>query len=68
MIKEDYEIMKKQWGAMDIERERQLWASVAKKNSWYEEPFYVQVWTKNDEIIDSVSFVGLDRDIIEEAI
>jgi hypothetical protein len=53
---------------MDIEKERELWASVAKKNSWYEEPFYVQIWTKNDEIVDSVSFVGLDRDIILERI
>ena len=51
---------------MDIERERLFWSGVAKRNNWYEEPFYVQVWTKDNKVVDSVSFVGLDRDIIEE--
>ena len=51
---------------IDIENKRIFWSEVAKENGWYKEPFYVQVWIKDNKIIDSVSFIGLDKDIIEE--
>jgi hypothetical protein len=51
-----------------IELKRELWAGIAKENGWYSEPFFVQVWVdKEGEIVDSVSFTGLNRDIIERA-
>lgn len=51
-----------------IELKRQFWAEIAKNNRWYNEPFHVQVWVNGEgEIIDSLSFRGLDRDIIERA-
>lgn len=51
-----------------IELKRELWAGIAKENGWYSEPFYVQVWLNGEgEIVDSVSFAGLNRDIIETA-
>jgi hypothetical protein len=51
-----------------IELKRELWAGIAKANGWYSEPFFVQVWVdRQGEIVDSVSFAGLDRDIIERA-
>lgn len=49
----------------EIEKHRAFWANVAKKNNWYIEPFYVQVWTDEfGNVIDSVSYIGLDRDIV----
>ncbi len=49
-----------------IEQKRELWAEIAKANGWHSEPFFVQVWIdKEGQIVDSVSFAGLDRDIIE---
>lgn len=49
-----------------IELKRELWAGIAKEGGWYSEPFHVQVWVNEEgEIVDSVSFRGLDRDIIE---
>ena len=49
-----------------IEQKRELWAEIAKANGWHSEPFFVQVWIDEEgEIVDSVSFRGLDRDIIE---
>jgi hypothetical protein len=51
-----------------IESKRDFWAKIAKENGWYVEPFHVQVWVNGEgEIVDSVSFQGLDRDIIETA-
>jgi len=48
-----------------IEECRKHWKKIAKENGWDKEPFYVQIWkNKKGEIIDSVSFRGLDRDII----
>jgi hypothetical protein len=53
---------------ISIEDKREFWAKIAKNNGWYSEPFYVQVWVNREgKIIDSVSFQGLDRDIIETA-
>jgi|21_taG_2_1085346.scaffolds.fasta_scaffold11775_5 hypothetical protein len=51
---------------INIEKQRELWSKVAKKNGWYKEPFYVKVWADKEskEIVDSVSFVGLSQDLI----
>ena len=50
----------------DVEKQRQLWAKVAKENGWYEEPFYIQIWYDKDngEVKDSVSTRGLTQDIL----
>lgn len=49
--------------SLTIEQCRQIWADVAKKNGWYKEPFFVQVWIDaNGDITDSVSHHELDRD------
>jgi len=51
----------------DIDTHREFWAQVAKENDWYVEPFYVHVWTdENDEIVDSVSYRGMSRDVIDQ--
>lgn len=48
-----------------IEQARESWAVVAKKNGWYQEPFFIQVWVNSDGTIeDSVSFRGMTQDII----
>jgi hypothetical protein len=48
-----------------IEKHREFWIKIAKANSWYVEPFYVQVWTdKSGNITDSVSHTGLIEDIV----
>ena len=50
-----------------IEEHRDTWKKIAIENNWYTKPFFVQVWkNKRGQIIDSVSFVGLKRDIILE--
>lgn len=50
-----------------IERHRQFWAEIAKKHSWYAEPFYVQVWVDaNGNVLDSVSYRDIAEDIIVE--
>tara|TARA_Y100000034_G_C6815385_1_gene366796 strand:+ start:215 stop:421 length:207 start_codon:yes stop_codon:yes gene_type:complete len=48
---------------MTVEEHRTYWSKVAKENGWYKEPFYLQIWMEDNEIIDSVSFKGLERDI-----
>jgi hypothetical protein len=51
--------------SQNIEQHRAFWADVAKKNGWYKQPFYVQVWVNSsDEITDSVSHAGLEEDIV----
>ena len=51
----------------EIEKQRVFWAKIAIANSWYTEPFYVQVWVdENDNITDSVSHIGLTEDIVIE--
>lgn len=48
-----------------LEECREFWARVARENGWYKEPFFVQVWVDDsDDITDSVSHRGLDRDYI----
>ena len=49
----------------EIETARKRWANTAKKNGWYKEPFFIQVWLDEDKkIIDCVSFRGLKQDYI----
>lgn len=51
-----------------IEKERKLWSKVARKHKWYTEPFYVQVWINKDASInDSISFIGIEKDIFVSA-
>ena len=41
--------------ANDIEAHRDFWADIARKNGWYREPLYIQVWPREDgPITDSV--------------
>ncbi len=45
----------------EIELHRKHWEKIAKERNWYKEPFYVQIWVKNNGTIDdSVSM----RDIM----
>lgn len=47
------------------ETERTKWADIAKKNNWYKEPFFVQIWINKEGIIkDSIAFREMNRDII----
>lgn len=51
--------------SLTIEQCRQFWADIAKKNGWYKEPFFVQVWLDADgNVTDSVSHQGLTRDYV----
>lgn len=50
---------------LDIEEQREVWALIARENGWYTEPFYVQVWVdKQGNVLDSVSWRGIDRDYV----
>jgi len=46
----------------ELEYNRNKWIATAKKYGWYQEPFFVQVWVHNGEIVDAVSVRGLDKD------
>jgi len=49
----------------NIEDHRAIWAEIAKKNGWYTEPFYIQVFQNEaGEIWDSVSHQGMAQDYI----
>jgi hypothetical protein len=49
----------------DIEAARNHWATIARENNWYVEPFYIQVWVDEYNIIqDSVSTRNLTQDVI----
>ncbi len=49
----------------EIEKARIIWSKIAKRNGWYVEPFYIQVWIGvNGKIKDSVAFQEMDKDII----
>lgn len=50
----------------NIEEARQYWAEVAKRNGWYQEPFFVQVWVSKQtgKLLDAVSWQGVQEDII----
>jgi len=50
-----------------LEYHRNKWIAVARNNNWYQEPFYIQVWVHNGEIVDSVSVRGLDKDYVIDA-
>ena len=48
-----------------VEATRTIWANFARRNGWYYEPFFVQVWFDSDgEVVDSVSHRGMTKDII----
>jgi len=52
---------------LQIEEHRIWWTKVAKENGWYAQPFFIQVWLDdNGEVVDSVSYRGLDRDLVLE--
>lgn len=49
----------------EVEKNRELWAKVAKENGWYHEPFYIQIWVnKSGTIIDSVSFYPIKKNFV----
>ena len=48
----------------ETEETREKWIKTAKEHGWYTYPFYIQVWIKDGEIINSVSFKGMKKDII----
>ena len=49
----------------NIEKHRTFWMQVAQQHGWYVEPFYVQVWVREDgQIFDSVSHIGMQCDVI----
>lgn len=51
---------------IELETHRGYWADIARSNGWYTEPFYVHVWIDDKgDIADSVSYRGLDKDIID---
>lgn len=48
-----------------LEAHRSKWIDIAQEHGWYHIPFYVQVWVdKQGNIVDSVTYRGLDRDVI----
>jgi hypothetical protein len=51
----------------ELEYNRNKWIAVARNNNWYAEPFFIQVWVHNGEIVDAVSVRGLDKDYVIDA-
>ena len=52
-------------GKEDFEHHKNGWGEIAKKNGWYYEPFYIQVWVNpKGEITNSVSVQGLTKDYV----
>jgi hypothetical protein len=51
----------------ELEYNRNKWIAVARNNNWYVEPFFIQVWVHNGEIVDAVSVRGLDKDYVIDA-
>jgi len=52
----------------EFNQHRKLWADIAKKRGWYQEPFFIQVWIdETGKIQDSVSFRGIDKDYVIKA-
>ena len=51
----------------ELEYHRNKWIAVARNNNWYVEPFFIQVWVQNGEIVDAVSVRGLDKDYVIDA-
>lgn len=48
----------------EIEEQRKFWEKIAKENKWHTTPFYIQVWVTDGKVTDSVSFKGIEKDII----
>lgn len=52
----------------NIEKHRKFWKQIAEQHDWYTEPFYVQVWVRDDgSIVDSVAHIGMTSDVIVAA-
>jgi hypothetical protein len=51
----------------ELEYNRNKWIKIAKEKNWYQEPFFIQVWVHNGEIVDAVSVRGLDKDYVIDA-
>lgn len=50
-----------------IELCREKWAEIARRNDWYSEPFYVQVWVRPDgTVYQSVSTRAMAGDVVVE--
>lgn len=47
----------------DLEECRQDWSETAKRHGWYKEPFYVQLFLEGGEVVDSVSYQGITKDL-----
>lgn len=51
----------------EVEAQRELWSSVAKKHGWYCDNLFIQIWVnKKGSIVDSLSVRGLDKDYVLE--
>ena len=51
--------------AISIEKDRNKWRNIAKKNGWYKEPFYLDIKiSKNNKLIETNSYIELKRDMI----
>jgi hypothetical protein len=51
----------------EFDYHKNKWIAVARNNGWYQEPFFIQVWVHNGEIVDAVSVRGLDKDYVIDA-
>jgi hypothetical protein len=48
-----------------LDTARAFWADIARKNGWYSEPFYVQIWVGHDGTVsDSVAHKNMTKDIV----
>ena len=48
----------------EVSFHRNSWASIAKNNGWYTEPFFIQVWVdKKGIVVDSVCYRNMEKDI-----
>lgn len=50
----------------ELEEAREFWSKVAKKNNWYREPFYVQIWVNKDLKVEDSLYLNSDakRDLV----
>lgn len=51
-----------------VEAHRRYLARIAKAHGWFAQPFCIIAWLdESGDVVDSVSYVGLDRDLIMRA-
>lgn len=51
-----------------LEQHRRYWERFAKHHGWYVQPFCIVAWLdESGDVTDSVSWEGLDRDLIMHA-